>query len=226
MNVYSNLTQHAITNSTVTDAGGKTTYQSVNVNGISNYGLYAGYGWKVKKLDVDLFLQPEIQISRNTNFINNLENINNYRSYNMNVGVYRNKQDKYSVSFSPGIGYTYLKSSLRPDVITRYFTSSTNFDMWVQLPYKFETSTHGNINIREKTDVFGRNRNSFKWDADVSKRFMKGKNLILKLGVYDILNQNIGFNRTATTNIITENSYNVIKRYFMLSLQYNLSKTP
>jgi len=37
------------------------------------------------------------------------------------------------------------------------------------------------------------------------------------------LNQNTGFNRMATSNMISQNSFTAIKRYFMLSLSYDLN---
>ena len=40
----------------------------------------------------------------------------------------------------------------------------------------------------------------------------------------DLLNQNIGFNRAVNSNFISQNTYNTIKRYFMLSLVWNFTK--
>jgi hypothetical protein len=45
-------------------------------------------------------------------------------------------------------------------------------------------------------------------------------------GFTDVLNQNIGFYRNATSNYINENTYVVLKRYFMFSLTYNFIKAP
>lgn len=40
----------------------------------------------------------------------------------------------------------------------------------------------------------------------------------------DLLNQNTGFSRRATSNMITQNSYTTIKRYAMFSVIYDLSQ--
>jgi hypothetical protein len=34
----------------------------------------------------------------------------------------------------------------------------------------------------------------------------------------------VGFNRNATANLITQNSYNTLKRYFMLTIDYDFNK--
>jgi hypothetical protein len=94
------------------------------------------------------------------------------------------------------------------------------------LPKKFEISSSANLNFRQKTDVFGRDVNSVKWDAWISRKFLKKDNLELRASVYDILNQNIGFDRNANSNIVTERSFTTLKRFFMLSIQYTINKTP
>lgn len=216
----------ALSNAIVTDAGGKTTYQTINVKGNFSSWANAFYGWKSKALDVNFDLGMEMNYGRNSNRVNNRDNVNRFATYRFFVGVNKYKENKFSFFFRPNIGYTFNRSSLRPDVKTRYFTSDSEFDVWTKLPKKFEFSTRASINLRQKTDVFGANRNSAKWDAFLSRKFMKKDNLELKFGVYDILNQNIGFNRNANSNVITENSYTTLKRYMMLSLQYSINKTP
>jgi hypothetical protein len=225
-NANANIVQHAISTSTVTDEGGKTTYQSINVNGNYNMGGYFFYVWKSKKLDVNFEIGSDMNYGRNNNRVNNLNNTNNYASYGASFGVFKYKQDKYSFNVRPALNYTFGKSSLRPDVQTKYFTSSSYFEFWRKLPKKFEISSNAVLNFRQKTDVFGRDVNSIKWDAWVSRKFFKKDNLEIKASVHDILNQNLGFERNANSNIVTERSFTTLKRFFMLSIQYSINKTP
>ena len=225
-NGNTNIVQHAISTATVTDEGGKTTYQSINVEGNYNVNGYFFYVWKAKKLDINIELGADMNYGRNNNRVNNLDNTNKYGTYGASLGFYKYKQDKYSIGVRPALNYTISRSSLRPDVQTKYFTSASSFDIWKKLPKKFEIATNAVFNFRQKTDVFGRNVNSVKWDASVSRKFLKKDNLELKAAVYDILNQNIGFDRNANTNIVTERSFTTLKRFFMLSIQYTLNKTP
>jgi hypothetical protein len=43
---------------------------------------------------------------------------------------------------------------------------------------------------------------------------------------HDILNQNIGFNRTINSNFISEQRYDRLSRYFLLSVAWNFNKMP
>ncbi len=40
----------------------------------------------------------------------------------------------------------------------------------------------------------------------------------------DLLNQNSGFSRNAQANLITQTTYNTLKRYFMLTINYEFTK--
>ena len=64
------------------------------------------------------------------------------------------------------------------------------------------------------------------WHAYISKKFLKGDNLEVVLYANDILNQNIGFQRYAVNNNVTEDNYNTIRRYGMLRVIWNFTKSP
>ena len=40
----------------------------------------------------------------------------------------------------------------------------------------------------------------------------------------DLLNQNSGFSRNAQANLITQTTYNTLKRYYMLTINYEFTK--
>jgi hypothetical protein len=223
---YSNITQNAISNSTIVDAGGKTTNQPINVKGNYTTGFFGGYGMKLQKLDVHTGIDGEFNITHVSNRINNLNNVNDNKTFFLGTRVQKDKKDKYSYSVRPRVGYTFSRSSLRPDITTKYFTTETELSAWRKLPWKLEIWSAAYINTRQKTDVFDRNRNVVKWDANIVRKFLKKDNLELKFAVFDLLNQNIGFNRTATSNFISERSYISLQRYWMVGLQYNITKNP
>lgn len=222
---YAQVFQHAISNSTVVDAGGKTIFQPINVDGNFFTRLFANYGFKTKWLGMYLNFGADYNFSRSNNKVNNQDNTNNNTSISGGPSISKYQNDKFNFYIQPRIGYTYSTSSIRPDVVTKYFTNSIDGNCWTKLPWKFEFETTISINQRQKTDAFDKNRNSIKWDANINRKFLKKNNLELSFSVNDILDQNIGFNRTATSNIITENSYNTLRRFFMLGIQYNITKT-
>jgi hypothetical protein len=63
------------------------------------------------------------------------------------------------------------------------------------------------------------------WNISLAKSFLKHKKGELKFTVLDVLNQNIGINRTANQNFIQDTRYNVLQRYFLLSFSYRLNRS-
>ena len=60
------------------------------------------------------------------------------------------------------------------------------------------------------------------WNASISKFIFKDDRGEIKLQVRDILNRNLGVNRTANLNFIQETTINSLARYVMVSFTYNL----
>jgi len=53
---------------------------------------------------------------------------------------------------------------------------------------------------------------------------LKGDALLIKVSGNDLLNQNVGFNRSANSNFITQTTFTNIKRFYMLSVVWNFTK--
>jgi hypothetical protein len=86
---YANVTQNAITTSSVIDLdSGKTISQPINVNGNYNFSFYGGAGFKIKKIDTRFDLSPNISLRRYASVINSVKS--------------------YSTTFAPGFQPIYL----------------------------------------------------------------------------------------------------------------------
>ena len=82
----------------------------------------------------------------------------------------------------------------------------------------------GNYEFRGKTQSFNQDFDRLIWNSTLSKKFMKADKLMLSVSGKDLLNQNVGFSRSATGNFITQSSYSTIQRYFLLALVYDFNK--
>lgn len=219
-----NITDNAITRAENIDNEGRRTYQHVNVDGNYNGYIGGGIGKRIIKWNTRVGSNMSININRNNNFVNGIKNTSNFNRYSIGVdGGYETKDEKFEVEFRTNYTYNDNKATLNTQA-TSYWTIENSFDISYELPWHIEIGTDFNWYIRERTVVFDKNNNVFRWNAYISKSFLKDEQLELRAMVYDILNQNIGFNRFATNNQITENNYNTIRRYGLLSLTWNFTK--
>jgi hypothetical protein len=109
-------------------------------------------------------------------------------------------------------------------VVTKFWTQTHNIYGSVDLPLKTEFNTDCEFNFRQRTSVFDRNNNVIRWNAYFGKKLFKGDVGLLKLSVFDILDQNIGYRRNASSNYISEKTYETLRRYFLLSFTWNFNK--
>jgi hypothetical protein len=217
-------TSNAITTEQTT-TGPYNSTQYINMDGSYAGWGYMGYGKEFKKINTNAGLQFNGSINHTNNIINGQTNTSDYSS--LTFGGYANyeKEEKFDFGFNPDFTYNINKSSIS-DVSSNYWVFSAEFNGTVQLPKKFEIGSSADFMIREKTAVFTGNNNVIKWNAFVGKKFLKKDQLELKLSVFDILNQNLGFSRNAQPNLVTQNTYNTIRRYGMINLIWNFTHTP
>jgi hypothetical protein len=195
------------------------------VDGNYNGFAFLGYGYKLTKLDMQIGAHLNAGLNHINTYINDTLNKSNNNSYTFTLDVEYFKDKKFTIEFNPSITNNDNSSN-----ITRYsfsyWTSNSELSFNYQLPYNFEINTVLNLFLREKTVLFNRNNNVLIWNAYVSRKFLKSKQLELRCSVFDILDQNIGYDRTAQTGIITEQTYNTIRRHGMISLIWNFTHTP
>lgn len=84
------------------------------------------------------------------------------------------------------------------------------------LPWGMELYTDLNYFIREGYDYEGNARENLMWNCQLSKAFLKRKQLLLRFKIYDILHQDISLVRTITASAIRDVDYNALGSYFMI----------
>jgi len=226
VNLGYGLTSNAIVNNTVTDATGKTTYQSSNLlnKSPSYFYLYSYIGRKLKKLDFNVGFNINTNGNVSYNYTNSALNKTRSNTYAGQLDLSKYKDKKYDVNLRFGPTYTVSGSSLQQNINNNGFGLNGNGSFRIDLPYKFEVSFDGNYEYRAKTQAFNQNFERLLLNAAFSKKFLKQDNLKFTLSGNDLLNQNVGFERNAYGGMITQNSYTTIRRYFMFSVIYDFNK--
>ncbi|UKT63688.1 outer membrane beta-barrel family protein [Pedobacter mucosus] len=222
------FTSNPIISDVTTDAVGKSTFRYINFDDKmqSNFYLYGQIGRKISFLDMNVGVNLNSNGSSSYNFITNnlIRTLNNTKNYTYGGGVNISKYKEKKYSFYSNFGPTYNISRA---------SIGSNSDGWglsgyasgnVQLPKKFEISTDAEYQYNGKTQVLTESFERLIWNASFSKKFFKSEGLKTSLTVNDILNQNVGFDRSATNTTIRQSSYTTIQRYFMFSVAWDFSR--
>jgi hypothetical protein len=226
MNVSLNvgLTQNAFVQSVMLDGAGKGTYQTVNADGVYHINFYSNYGFKITKAKLRFDAGPTGSISRNVDFINQVKNSTKTKSYGIRLSLSKYVQNKYNFHFAPSFSRIHSEGTVNKNANAQYWQFETWGNGTVSLPKNFEFNSYINVQIREKDPRFTRNNNYTTWSASVVKRMLKNNALEIKLGVYDILDQNRGYQRNFRSYSFTETFYTTLRRFWLLTLTWNLSK--
>lgn len=227
LNIGANLIENAISgNDSVNYTTGQRIYQFVNVNGNIDYYLYTGYWFQLKKIKLNVNAGLNANGGKINNYINGDKNTNTYYTLGANFGLWHEKEKKYSINFESRPAFTNSKSTLNTAIVTKYWTVDNEIGTTIQLPKKFEFNTNLNYNWRQKTDVFGEDRNVWLWNSWLAKKIWKNDAGEIRFTINDILNQNVGFQRNASSNFISERTYSTLRRYWLISFTWNFSKSP
>jgi hypothetical protein len=226
LNLSYSFTSNAIVSNTITDAAGKSTFQSINLTGETPENIY-GYVYLSRKIpgtDIRVGLNSNIGSNTYYNMINNVLNKTRSSNYNGQLSVSKYKLKKYDIYLAIGPGYSKSQSDLQKNMNNNGWTMDGYFGTNWELPGKLKIGMNGSYAYQQKTQSFNQDFDRLLLNTTLTKSFMKNENLKLQLSGNDLLNQNVGFSRRASSNIITQNSYTTIRRYALLSVIYDLSK--
>ena len=211
------------TTQTILPTGNTTQY--VNVNGNYSGDLYFNRGAKIKKTNLYVGLNLGSDLSHVHNFVNGAANVSDNNSYTAGAYLNYEKENKYSFDFNPQFTYNNNQATIS-QYANSYYLFNCDASATVQITKKLEFNSTVSVMIRERTAVFNTNNNTVRWNAYIGQKLLKNNQLELRLSVFDILNQNIGYSRTAQSGVITENTYNTIRRYGMLNVIWNFNHNP
>ncbi|MBS1783297.1 MAG: TonB-dependent receptor [Bacteroidetes bacterium] len=219
------FTNDAIVRTQTFNPNGQIISRYDNVNGNYSGWLYAGYGKELKKLNMRAGFGLSANIAEMKSYLNGMPNNNQNNSYSFSIDVDYDKEKVCNINYRPTLTYNQNTSNLNAGP-TNYWTFENRLEGNVTLPLKFEIGTDIRWYVRQRVAQFDNNNDVLIWNAYLSKKLAKNDQLELRAYVNDILNQNIGFQRFATGNNVTEQNYNTIKRYGLLSLIWNFTKAP
>jgi hypothetical protein len=197
----------------------KTISKPINTNGNFSGNFYFGYGFKVKKIDLNVNLNPSFSYNKTVLSINDkLINSKNLNS-GLSLFLYKSKEKKYDFSLSNTFSFN-RNSTSQNDEIKSFNTNNLNLNIGVYFREKWKISTDYNFVSRQKTIDFQDKLTNQLWNARLQRTF-KSDEFTAYILVKDILNQNIGINRAIYQNTISEERNDRLKRYAMIGFTWN-----
>jgi hypothetical protein len=203
---------------------GKSYSIPVNVNGVYNFNSNISYGMPVRFLKGTIEVGGRSGYVRTRQFINSRENNIKTWALGPEISLDMDPNDKMSISVGVNFDYNNTKYSLESALNTNYLSQEYNTSFDFELPKLIFLSTEFTYTINSRR-AQGFNTKVPIWNASVSKQFLKYNRGELKLSATDILKRNIGINRTTNQNYIEDSRVNTLRRFFMLTFTYSLSKT-
>lgn len=221
-----NFTNNQIVSNNITDVNGKTTYKSVNLDSQTpfNYYVYSGYSRKFSFLgDINAGVGLGSNGTRSYNYVNGELNTTNSVTYRPSINM--NKySDKGQFYFSFGPTYNSQQASLQQQNNNKGWGYDGYLDLNFKLPKKISITANSEYIYQPSTTSFDNKLERLVINASLTKAFFKEEKLKLMFSANDILKQNVGFRRVASSNSIIQTTYNNISRYFLFSVIWDFNK--
>ena len=197
----------------------KTITKSINTNGNFSGGLYMGYGFKIKKFDLQVNLNPSLNYNRSVISIDNKENTSNNLNSNFSFNFSKSVEKKYDFNINNEFGNN-RNSTTQNNEKKLFNTNNLSLEIGVFIKEKWKISTDYNLFTRQKTEDFQNNLSNQLWNARLQSTF-KNDEFTAYILIRDILNQNIGIQRFNFENTIAEEQNDRLKRYAMIGFTWN-----
>jgi hypothetical protein len=132
-------------------------------------------------------------------------------------------KNKMDVGVNASVSYYNVNYTVNKQLSEDYFTQTYSADFAYQFKKGITFSTDFDYYVNTGR-ANGFNQSIPLWNASISKQILKSKAAELKFSVNDLLNQNQSITRTAAENYVEDTRSIVLRRYFMVSLLYNINK--
>lgn len=214
-------TSDTVVNGNVVLQRGAQFRQPVNLQGSWNARTTVSYGFAITKLklNVNLYLGGAYTVA--PGLINNV--VNKAKTSNANGGVTLSSNISEKIDFTVGytLNYNNVVNTRQNVAQNQYFLHniSARFN-WIIKERLVINSTYS-VNAYAGLGS-GYNQTIMLWNGGIGYKLLKQKQLELRVSVFDILNNNNSITRNVTESYIEDVKSNVLNRYYMFTVTYNL----
>jgi len=202
--------------------GGQLTYP-VNLDHEVSIRSFINLAYFIKPIKSNLNFVVGGSYSQTPGFIDDLLNRPNAYNLTNSLILTSNISPNLDFTLSYTSNYSIVRNTASMEDLsdTRYWYQSASGKLNLILPLGFVFNT--DCLYQQNRGLSGDyNQSYFVWNASAGKKFLKSQAAEIKLGIYDILNQNNSINRTVTASSISDTRTNTFQRYFLVLFTYNL----
>lgn len=207
---------------------GARTYHKVNINGNWRTSLNASFDTPLKNKKFNLSAGINASYNNQVGYIsvNNqgadaeLSTTRSLVSTERLRASYRS--DKLDIALDGNFRYNKADNAKQQNSNRETFDYTLGGNAHIRLPWDIEISTDMKWHIREGYSG-NANRDELLWNAQISKRFLKRKQAMIRLRVFDILQQQSNQSRSISANGITDTTSNMLTSYCIVNFTYRFN---
>lgn len=194
-------------------------YQPINIAD-GGFDLNAMVNWSFT-LDsarkYRLSVGPNMGFFRSNAFVNDVLNVTDRLTSGANIRLDQRRSEKLNFGAGANIRYNLTSYSIQSSQNQTFFNNDIFADFDWKLTKKFTLRSDVNYAFWRGA---GLDRDVPIWNASMSYFFLKGNRAELRLLAVDVLNKNVGINRSADVNYFSDERVNSLGRYVMLTFTY------
>ncbi|QEC67990.1 outer membrane beta-barrel protein [Panacibacter ginsenosidivorans] len=195
-----------------------------NANGIYNLMGNINYGFPLKKLKSRIEIGTSTTLGKSVSYINAQRNNISNTSFGPNIAYDFNLEEKLDIRVTARLNFSSSKYSLQQNAGNNYLQQRYGLEMVNYFPGKITVSNEFNYTINSgRFDGF--NTSIPLWNVSAAKSLLKNNRGEIKFSIADLLKKNTGISRSSNLGYITDEKYNVLQRYFLLTFTYSLNKS-
>jgi hypothetical protein len=201
--------------------GGKLTYP-VNLDRAMNVRAILNLAYFIKPLKSNFNFVIGGSFSQSPGYIDTLLNRSNTYNLTNSLILTSNISSNLDFTLSYSSNYSLVNNSANVENMNdKYWYQSAsgniNWIFWKGITLNSDFVYQNNKGLSRSY-----NQHYFVWNASVGKKFLKKQAAEVRIGVYDILDQNNNISRTVTASSITDTRTNAFQRYFLVLFRYTL----
>ncbi|MCC6447615.1 MAG: outer membrane beta-barrel protein, partial [Chitinophagaceae bacterium] len=217
---------NSISMNTYIDGLGRTIKQYVNLNGGYNANLWGGINTKILKSDFEGRLNIGGGFSQRPTITNNVNGVTNSQNFTLTPSLNYSKDELMYATIDLGTMFSNSRNSIKSNRNISYFSFIPSASINFYLPYNFEIGTDADYQHIPPVAPYNTSFDRFLWNGYLAYKMLKNKNLEWRASIYDILNQNKGYERNTNDNVNSERYFQTLGRYWMISAIWNFSSGP